>query len=199
MGSTAQWAENLLLLLESGEASCVIDGACVWVSDLLSNPYFAALLATGWLWLTGWLASSKQQRGAVVQLTVKSSVSRVALGCHPWSMTSSWVISKLWFSLLSDADNCAFHGDCSCPQRRAGGKCSTQPQAGRLLRRSQLFLTPVKHHPGMLMQHKPWWEGPHAPSQEVSLSHKYLTGRALHRSWGSPWSRTLKRLLRMLC
>lgn len=43
MGSTAKWAENLPSLPESGQVSCVVDGSRAWVSDLLSNPYFAEL------------------------------------------------------------------------------------------------------------------------------------------------------------
>lgn len=131
--STAKWDENLPSLPGSGESSCVVHGTCVWVSDLLSNSYFAALLAVR-LWanywcLSGLVAFSEWLRGAVVQLMVKSSGSRVRLACGSGSMTYSCVTSKLQFSLLSDGDNWAHRGHHGCPQQMAGGKHLAQPQA----------------------------------------------------------------------
>lgn len=133
MGSTAKWAESLPSLPESGQASCAVDGSCAWVSDLLSNPYFAELRATrlranDWC-LPGSAASSEWLRGAGVQLMVKSSGSGVGLACGSGSMTDSCVTSKLQLSLLSDGDNCAHRRDCGCAQQMAGGKLSAQPRA----------------------------------------------------------------------
>lgn len=69
MGDIAKWAETLPSLPVCGEASCVGNGPCVLVSDLLSNPYSAALLAMG-LWanhrcLAGLVASSEGPRGVL--------------------------------------------------------------------------------------------------------------------------------------
>ena len=53
MGHTVKRAKNLTSLPASGGASYVSDGSCVLVSDLLSNPYFAALLASDFGQITG--------------------------------------------------------------------------------------------------------------------------------------------------